>query len=270
MENGLKVMKILVIIGSPHKGNTYRAAKKIEEFMQSKGTAEFEYLMLKDTDLSQCSGCFVCFVKGEDHCPCKDDASVIEQKIHDADGVIFATPVYGMNVSALMKNFIDRFSYIFHRPRFFDKKALLLSTTGALGLKEVLDYLKLVAGIWGFEVSCHVGIVTPPMQLSKKKEQENDLKLEKAALEFYNALHKKRRSPGIKDVLVFHAQKASFGELGQSSPADYTYWKEKGWLSPEANYYVDVPINPVYNAIGWISEQLLKRKMRKDFAGLQK
>jgi multimeric flavodoxin WrbA len=270
MENGLKVMKILVIIGSPHKGNTYRAAKKIEEFMQSKGTAEFEYLMLKDTDLSQCSGCFVCFVKGEDHCPCKDDASVIEQKIHDADGVIFATPVYGMNVSALMKNFIDRFSYIFHRPRFFDKKALLLSTTGALGLKEVLDYLKLVAGIWGFEVSCHVGIVTPPMQLSKKKEQENDLKLEKAALEFYNALHKKRRSPGIKDVLVFHAQKASFGELGQSSPADYTYWKEKGWLSPEANYCVDVPINPVYNAIGWISEQLLKRKMRKDFAGLQK
>jgi len=41
----------------------------------------------------------------------------------------------------LMKNFIDRFSYIFHRPRFFDKKALLLSTTGALGLKEIFDYL---------------------------------------------------------------------------------------------------------------------------------
>jgi multimeric flavodoxin WrbA len=31
-----------------------------------------------------------------------------------------------MNVSALMKDFIDRFSYIFHRPSFFDKKDLLL------------------------------------------------------------------------------------------------------------------------------------------------
>ena len=263
-------MKVLVIMGSPRKGNTYRAAKKIEEFMQSKGNVEFEYLMLKDADLSQCRGCFVCFVKGEDHCPCKDNASVIEQKMHAADGVIFATPVYGMNVSALMKTFIDRFSYIFHRPRFFDKKALLLSTTGALGLKEVLDYLKLVAGVWGFEVSHRVGIVTPPGQISKKKEQENNRKLEKAALEFYNSLQKKRRSPGLKDILIFHAQKASFGELGLSSPADHTYWKEKGWLSPEAKYYVDVPVNPVYNAIGWISEKMLKRKMRKDLAEVQK
>ena len=265
-----KVMKILVIIGSPRKGNTYRAAKKIEKFMQSKGNVEFEYLMLKDADLSQCSGCFVCFMKGENHCPHKDDASVIEQKMHAADGVIFATPVYGMNVPALMKTFIDRFSYIFHRPRFFDKKALLLSTTGALGLKEVLDYLKLVAGIWGFEVSYRVGIVTPPMQISNRKEQKNSQKLEKAAFAFYNALQKKSRSPGLRNVLIFHAQKASFGELGESSPADYAYWKEKGWLSPGAKYYADLPVNPVYNAIGWISEQMLKRKMRKDLAESQK
>ncbi len=203
-------MKILVIMGSPRKGNTYRAAKKIEEFMQSKGNVEFEYLMLKDADLSQCSGCFVCFMKGENHCPHKDDAPVIEQKMHAADGVIFATPVYGMNVSALMKTFIDRFSYIFHRPRFFDKKALLLSTTGALGLKEVLNYLKLVAGIWGFEVSHSVGIVTPPMQISKKKEQENNRKLEKAAFEFYNSLQKKRRSPGLQRCIDFSCPEGKF------------------------------------------------------------
>ncbi|WP_269850614.1 flavodoxin family protein [Methanosarcina horonobensis] len=91
--------------------------------MQDLGNIEFEYLMLKDADLSQCHGCFVCFTTGENHCPCKDDAPAIEQKMHSADGVIFATPVYGMNVSALMKTFIDRFSYIFHRPRFFDKKS---------------------------------------------------------------------------------------------------------------------------------------------------
>ncbi|MGE5473735.1 MAG: NAD(P)H-dependent oxidoreductase, partial [Ignavibacteriales bacterium] len=137
-------MKILVIMGSPRKGNTYRATKKIEEFMQSLGNVEFEYIMLRDAGLSQCSGCLACFGKGEDHCPHKDSAHIIEQKMHDADGVIFATPVYGISVSALMKTFIDRFSYIFHRPRFFDKKALLLSTAGALGNKEVLDYLKLV------------------------------------------------------------------------------------------------------------------------------
>ena len=106
-------MKVLVIMGSPRKGKTYRAAKKIEESMQSMGNVEFEYLMLKDAGLSQCSGCLVCFGKGEDHCPHKDNAHIIEQKMHAADGVIFATPVYGMSVSALMKTFIDRFHISF-------------------------------------------------------------------------------------------------------------------------------------------------------------
>lgn len=184
--------------------------------------------------------------------------------------MIFATPVYGMNVSALMKLFIDRFSYIFHRPRFFDKKALLLSTTGALGLKDILDYLKLVVSIWGFDVSSSVGIVTPPGLISKKKEQENNQKLEKAASIFYNSLRKERRSPTLKDIFVFHTQKASFGELGQSSPADYAYWKEEGWLNPKEKYYVDVPVNPVYNAIGRIAEQVLRRRMRKEMAELRK
>ncbi|KKH50694.1 flavodoxin family protein [Methanosarcina sp. 1.H.A.2.2] len=263
-------MKILVIMGSPRKGNTYRAAKKIEEFMQLMGSVEFEYLMLKDANLSQCRGCFVCFTEGENHCPCKDDAPIIEQKMHAADGVIFATPVYGMNVSALMKTFIDRFSYIFHRPRFFDKKALLLSTAGALGLKEVLDYLKLVAGVWGFEVSSRAGIVTPPGPVSKKKEQENNRKLEKAASIFYNSLQKERHPPGLRDIFIFRAQKASFGEPDQSSPVDYTYWKEKGWLSPEAKYYVNVPVNPVYNAIGWMAEKVLRRKIRTELAETRK
>lgn len=262
-------MKILAIIGSPRKGNTYHAVKKVEETMQSMGDIEFEYLMLKDTGLSQCRGCFVCFTKGEIYCPCKDNAPDIEQKMHSADGVIFATPVYGMNVSALMKTFIDRFSYIFHRPRFFDKKALLLSTTGALGLKEVLDYLKLVASVWGFEVSFQVGIVTPPGQISRKREQENNQKLEKTALVFYDSFHKERFSPGLKDILIFRGQKTSFGEPGLSSPADYAYWKEKGWLNPGTKYYVDVPVNPAYNAIGRISEKMLKRKIRKEMAEMK-
>ncbi|MDQ1276683.1 MAG: hypothetical protein QG610_2261 [Euryarchaeota archaeon] len=30
------------------------------------------------------------------------------------------------------------------------------------------------------------------------------------------------------------------------------------------------PVNPVYNAIGWISEKILKRKMQKEMAELRK
>lgn len=261
-------MKILVIMGSPREGNTYRAVKKIEEFMQSKGDVEFEYLMLKDVNLSQCRGCYACIMEGEDHCPFKDESSVIEQKMHSADGVVFATPVYVMNVSALMKTFIDRFSYICHRPRFFDKKALLLSTSASLGLKRVLDYLKFIVGTWGFEVSHSVGLVVPARQISMKKEQENNQKLEKAALVFYNSLLKKRHSPGLINVLAFHFQKVSFSKPGYTAPADYAYWKEKGWLNPKAKYYVDISVNPVYNVIGRLSEKIMERKTLKEMAEL--
>jgi hypothetical protein len=57
-------------------------------------------------------------------------------------------------------------------PPFLGKKALLLSTAGVLGNKEVLDYLKLVIGLWGFEISYRIGIVTP-IPISPKEEQEN-------------------------------------------------------------------------------------------------
>jgi multimeric flavodoxin WrbA len=103
------------------------------------GPVEFEYLWLSEWNLVPFRRCFTCFVKGEAHCPIKDKAPEIEQKMLASDGVIFATPVYGMNVSGLFKTFVDRLAYIFHCPRFFDQKALLLTTTGALGIKNVLD-----------------------------------------------------------------------------------------------------------------------------------
>ena len=93
----------------------------------------FEYLFLKDVDLKMCRGCFSCVIKGEDFCPIKDDRAKIEDKMLKSDGVIFVTPCYCQNVSALLKNFIDRFSYVFHRPRFFNQKAMALATQEVRG-----------------------------------------------------------------------------------------------------------------------------------------
>ncbi|KUG19666.1 MAG: flavodoxin family protein [Methanomicrobiaceae archaeon] len=260
-------MKVLVIMGSPRKGNTYGAAEQIREIMQSFCDIEWEYLMLGDYDLSQCRGCFVCFDKGEEHCPIKDRAPEIEQRMLDADGVIFASPVYGMNVSGLMKTFVDRFAYIFHRPRFFEKKALLLATTGALGLRETLDYLDLVARVWGFDLAGRVGLATPPVTLPPYRQRENERTLQAGAEAFYRALRQSTRSPpGFKDIMIFHGQRASFSELMDLFPVDYAYWKEQGWLEKGAKYFVDVPVNPVYDAIGRLLEWRTRRQVRRDQA----
>ena len=153
-------IKVLVIMGSARKGNTYRAAERIREILEEEAPVDWEYVMLKDVGLEQCRGCYTCFEWGEEFCPIKDDSALLEAKMHAADGVIFATPVYGFQVSGLMKVFIDRHSYIFHRPRFFRQKALLLTTVGVMGGKDVLDYLNTVARVWGFEVAGRAAIVS--------------------------------------------------------------------------------------------------------------
>lgn len=256
--------KILVIMGSPRKGNTFHACEELREKMQEFRPVDFDYLWLKDADLQPCRGCLSCFTRGEEKCPIDDDALAIRERMTEADAVIFTSPVYGLNVTGLMKTFIDRFSYFFHRPYFFDKKAFVLVTTGVLGHKDVLKYMASVAGYWGFDVAGKAGLVTvgeDPKILKKK----NDAIIQKAAKKFSSALiGNRRKRPGLMDVLAFHAQKAAFSQSGDESPYDYNYWKEKGWLSPHKHYFTNVSVNPFYVFAGIIAGKIITWRMRKN------
>ncbi|NYT06487.1 MAG: flavodoxin family protein [Methanomicrobiales archaeon] len=257
--------QVLVIMGSPRKGNTYRACEVLREVVQQQIPAEFEYLWLKDANLSPCKGCLACFAYGEERCPLLDDAPAMLEMMNRADMVVFASPVYGMNVSGIFKTFIDRFSFVFHRPRFFDKKAFLLVTTGVMGEDDVLRYLDQVARIWGFEVIGRAGLVTPSGTFAGKRAEEHGWIIAKAAADIAAALQRPARaSPGLMDVIVFHAQRAVFALLETESPADFQYWQEKGWLAPDARYFVDVPVNPLYTAIGRIVGWYQARRTRHD------
>jgi multimeric flavodoxin WrbA len=262
-----KTKKILVIMGSPRKGNTFRACGELRGMLEKELPVEFEYLWLKDADLRPCRGCLACFSQGEEKCPLRDDdAPGIGQKMRDADGVVFATPVYAFSVTGPMKTFIDRFSYVFHRPRFFDRKALLLTTAGVMGNDDVLKYLDTVARIWGFEVAGKAGLLTAE-PVPRHVIEANRKALAGAAGEFAAALRRgTRRSPGLSDVIIFRGQRAAFLQMETISPADYRYWKEKGWLDRDTKYFTDVPVNPLFDAIGRTVEWFSARKMRNDLA----
>lgn len=256
-------MKIVVIMGSPRRGNTYRAAERIHEILEEKIPVEWEYVMLGDIHLEQCQGCGSCIVRGEEFCPIHDDLGGIVEKMQDADGVIFATPVYAVQVSGLLKVFIDRLSYILHRPRFFRQRALLLTTAGMVGIRDVLKYLDQVARVMGFDVAARVGIIAEMVPESRRKENEQELQA--AAEAFLAALQKGSRStPGFSDVLIFHGQRATFDELADQFPADHAYWTDQGWLDPGCRYFVDVPVNPVYHAMGVALEWYQRRQIRND------
>lgn len=254
-------MKIVVLMGSPRKGNTFRACEEFKEHLQKVCPVEFDYVWLGNARIEPCRGCFTCFPHGEEKCPLRDDdVGVIEQKMLDADGVIFASPVYSANVSGQMKTFIDRLSYTGHRPRFFGKKAFVIVTTGAFGIGDVLKYLKTLAWAWGFECAGTAGLITMNGDIPADRAKKNTRLLKKGAEKFAAVLLRTTpRRPGITDVVYFYGLRGVFSNLETVSPADYQYWKNQCWLSPDAHWFMDVPVNPVYRVMGRIAEFFARR-----------
>ena len=260
-------MKIVAIMGSPHKGNSLQVTQRIEEQLLQYGDVEFEYVHLKDVNLAPCKGCFVCFIKGEERCPVKDDKERIAQMIEESDGVIFVSPVYSMHVSYLMKGFIDRFACTFHRPRYFGKYALTVAVAGNIGHKETLEYLSAVAYQWGFEVVDELGYrMVPkntPMRIIARQKDNTD----EAVARFYAAIKEKRpKRLTFKDCITFRLMQASYARLETMSPLDYRYWKEKGWLEPETVFFHDnVQANVVKDwvgrSVGWFTGTQIDRAM---------
>ena len=97
-------MKILVLNGSPRKGNTLTA---INSFVKGVSCEhEVEVVDTYKLDVSPCTGCRACqCYKG---CVAKDDSNMIVDKIVDADLLVFATPVYWWGITAQLKMVIDK------------------------------------------------------------------------------------------------------------------------------------------------------------------
>jgi multimeric flavodoxin WrbA len=80
----------------------------------------------------------------------KDDRDVLIEKVMASDGVVFASPNYSFQVSAIMKTFLDRLGFAFHRPRFFGKTFTSIVAQGIYGGNKIVDYLDFVGFGLGF------------------------------------------------------------------------------------------------------------------------
>ena len=127
-------MKILIINGSAHRGNTWKLVEQAKNcLVESQKEIEFDEVHLIEEGLPFCIGCSNCFRVGYEKCPHYNVIGKIIEKIETADGIIIATTTYNMRETALLKNLFDHFCFMLHRPHFFKSKALVITTTGGVG-----------------------------------------------------------------------------------------------------------------------------------------
>ena len=100
-------MKILGICGSMRKkSNSEWMLRKVLDSAQDE-TVETDMVLLRKLDIKYCNGCDACSKSGG-KCVIDDDMQKIYSKLLKSDIIIVSSPNYFKNVSALMKNFIDR------------------------------------------------------------------------------------------------------------------------------------------------------------------
>ena len=110
--------RVLILTASPRKnGNSTILALKAAEGIKAEG-GEADVVPIGNLNIAPCNACDACRTKQEAGCVIKDDMQPLYKKIEDAQGVIFATPIYWFNVSAQMKLFIDR-TYAIHGKSYY-------------------------------------------------------------------------------------------------------------------------------------------------------
>lgn len=224
-------MKILTIIGTPHKGNTKALVDLfLDEF---KGNEIDEIVLPNDFD-DICYGCANCILKGEEKCPHYNKINPIIEKIEKADLIILATPVFVGSCSSGMKAFLDHLAYMWlvHRPKetMFNKVGLILTTAAGSGVKATTKLLKNNLFYWGVPQIYNYGITTMKMggnysEYDKKGKIKKQVR--KKVIKINKALNK--RKVGLKTKLFFKIFKMS--QKNGWNKTDVDYWKSHGWLN---------------------------------------
>lgn len=102
-------MKFVAFNGSP-AGQNSATNRIITAFLAgaARAGAQTANYQLAEYQIGQCQGCFACWFKTPGRCVQSDDMPELMWAYQEADVVCLASPVYSWNMTALLKNFVDR------------------------------------------------------------------------------------------------------------------------------------------------------------------
>ena len=98
--------RVLIVSSSPRKGgNSETLAQSFAKGAREAG-CQVETICLREKNYGFCKGCMACLQSGR--CVIPDDGVGVAARMHDADVLVFATPVYYYSVSGQLKTMLDR------------------------------------------------------------------------------------------------------------------------------------------------------------------
>lgn len=253
--------KVTAFVGSGHKRLTHDAVRQFLDDLESFGDVETELVTLSDYRIGTCRGCRLCFDRGEENCPLKDDRDLLISKIMSSDGVVLASPNYSFQVSGMLKVFLDRLGYVFHRPRFFGKTYTSIVTQGFFGGKKIVKYLDFVGGALGFNTvpgRCFTALDPPTTQEKAKRDR---------ALAAQSRRFHKRMSgaslpaPSLLKLWGFRMGRTNVRLELAEADCDYRYYVDKGWF--DSDFFYPARLNPLKKAAGRFFDTAQARKTRK-------
>lgn len=251
-------MNILIIHGSPRRGNTWNIVNRVKEKINEKIDVDYEIIELSKMKIPMCTGCFNCILKSEEKCPHYESIKYINNKIDWCDAMIITSPVYSLQVSGQLKNFIDHMSYNFHRPKYFNKKALIITTTAGVNAKEISNYIKEVLTFWGINTTYKLPIVYRNDNLEKYDKQ-----IDKVLSEFIDTLKNNTfKSPTFKTIASYNVFRSMSTNLYTKGNPDYDYWKNSELY--KYPYHPDIKIGMIKSIFGNTLYKVASKRMKNN------
>jgi multimeric flavodoxin WrbA len=237
-------MKVIAIVGSYRKkGNTARTVAKIGAELAAQAAAagedcEFETIYLGEQNIGFCRGCRVCFDRGEERCPLKDDLLPLKARLLAADAILAASPVYVDDASGTIKNWIDRMAHLCHRPGLPGKPVYLVATTGTTPTGRTLDTLATAFSTWGCTLVGRAGFVAGALLPEAELAARFDRRCRAASAAIFQAARRPGAvSPSLRSLITFGVQQKAWRRHSGDDTLDARYWRDSGWLAPGRSFY---------------------------------
>lgn len=231
-------MRITVINGNMHHGSTWHSKDLlVQKISEIEETQVAEFNLPKDMP-HFCNGCFSCFLNGEGTCPHAAFILPIVAALEEADLVILASPVYGLDVSGQLKALLDHlcFMWISHRPnpKMFNTVGISITTTAGAGLAHTTKTMQNSLKFWGVKKRFAGKKAVAALKwsdISDKKRRQIEKDMEQLAKKATKTVAniENRASPLFR-TMMFKMMKGMM-KKNTWNLTDRNHWESNGWLS---------------------------------------